>query len=791
MFRHINDEYPCRTFIKGETGYSIGYPIQFSATAKEAYKPAIAGEHFLFSWKLDSNLWTPFSPESLFKASSSQLKTGTHTISVCARDEEGYTDPTPATLSFYIHTQPLQEKSWFLFGVALVFGIVLILSGIAFFTTRKLTKYTASLEEIIQQRTCDLRESEQRLQTILNNSPALISLKDIKGNYVLVNRAYERFIKTPLKEIIGKNDYSFFPEAYAKQFLMNDQFVFKSKIPMEFEETIKENNQMLTFISTKVPLFDDQGEPFAISSISLDITARKEAEKAVQQAEELFRILVENSLAGIYILQKGRILYCNPRFAEIFTYTQSELLSINMVENLVAPDCQEMVNSTIQKSLLKQQNSNHYIFTGCCKDQSQITVEAISAPISYQGQPTIIGTILDITARKKAEEEKKVLEDQLRQSQKMEAIGQLAGGIAHDFNNLLTIIIGYSSILKNHIHSEDTKPFTILSEIINAADQAASMTGQLLAFSRKQILNPEILSLNMVIDGLTSMMKRLLGEQIQVEIIMDTELGYVKTDPIQIKQVILNMAINARDAMPKGGILTITTQNTFLDADFVKTHIDITPGHYALTTISDTGVGISQTILPRIFEPFFTTKKMNKGTGLGLSMAYGIIKQSGGHIWVTSDINKGTSFSIILPLIHAQQVQAEKSPPMKIPTKGKETILLVEDEEAVKDLTKEILKDYGYNVIDTSSPKEALQIYQANQNDIKLVLSDIVMPKLSGPEMMKEIYTVNAKAKVIYMSGYTADMIVKHGILDNGINFIQKPFTPEMLAQKIRKFLDQ
>ena len=791
VFRYIKDEYPCSTFIQGETDFVTGTSIQFTFTAKEAYSPYASKEHFQYSWKLDSSPWTHFSPENGVQISPSQINHGSHTIQVRSRDEESCIDQTPAKKTFYVHSKPLQEKSWFLAAVTFIFGIILVLSAIAFITTRKLAKYTSSLETIVQQRTEALLESEQRLHTILSNSATLISLKDTKGHYILTNRTYEKFVNASLQDILGKTDFDFFAETYANQFINNDRLVLETKTPMEFEETIVKKGQTITLISTKAPLFDDNGEPFAISSISTDITARKEAEKALQQAEELFRILVENSLVGIYILQSERILYCNPRFAEIFKYSQHDMFSMNLVENLVTPECQPLVYENIKKNLQNTHSKTHYIFTGQCKNQDQIVVEAITAPIFYQGKPAIIGTILDITDRKKAEEEKKNLEGQLRQSQKMEAIGQLAGGIAHDFNNLLTIIIGYSSILKNHLHTNDAKPFTILAEIKNAADQAASMTSQLLAFSRKQILNPETLSLNMVIDGLTSMMKRLLGEQIQIEIHQDKNLGFVKADPVQMKQVILNLAINARDAMPEGGMLTIKTNKTCLDEEYAKKHIDITPGHYAQITIADTGSGIAQSIIPRIFEPFFTTKEMDKGTGLGLSMVYGIVKQSGGHIWVESEINKGTVFHIVLPLIHILSSIPEDTQAPHQPAKGRETILLVEDEEAVRELTREILMDFGYHVIDTNSPEEAIRIYQKSQDMIRLILSDVVMPKMCGPEMMKEIYTINPQVKVIYMSGYTDDTITKYGIMNQGVNFIQKPFTPELMAEKVRQFLDQ
>jgi len=380
---------------------------------------------------------------------------------------------------------------------------------------------------------------------------------------------------------------------------------------------------------------------------------------------------------------------------------------------------------------------------------------------------------------------------QLRQAQKMEAIGRLAGGVAHDFNNLLTVIRGYSRMLLDRASGAVGHEFRGgLERIDDAADRAASLTSQLLAFSRRQVLQPKIFNLNALVQNLEKMLRRLIGEDIEMRTVLAADLGSVRADRSQIEQVIMNLVVNSRDAMPKGGKLTVETSNVFLDEAYAQRHQTVQPGRYVLLAVSDTGVGIDPENLSRIFEPFFTTKEMGKGTGLGLSMVYGIIKQSGGNIWVYSEQGRGTSFKIYLPLVNAPIDSPSAEQARKENSRGTETILLVEDDEQVRELAREALSVSGYEVLVAETPKAAIAVCRGHKSRIDLLLTDVVMPGISGPELAVQVTAVRPELKVLYMSGYTAQAIVHHGELDADTFFIQKPFTPSSLSAKVREVLN-
>ncbi len=392
--------------------------------------------------------------------------------------------------------------------------------------------------------------------------------------------------------------------------------------------------------------------------------------------------------------------------------------------------------------------------------------------------------------RKRAEEALLKSEEQLRQAQKMEAIGQLAGGIAHDFNNLLTAINGYSDLTIRKLERHDPLRRN-LEEIRKAGDRAASLTRQLLAFSRKQVLQPKILDLNSVISELQKMLQRLIGEDVELRTVLDPELGRIKADPGQIEQVIMNLAVNARDAMTEGGKLTIETVNVSLDAEYSGQHASAVPGPYVMLVVTDTGVGMSEATQKRIFEPFFTTKELGKGTGLGLSTVYGIVKQSGGYIWVYSETGMGTAFKIYLPRVDESAEEYRRSSGAEYSLQGNETILLAEDEEMVRKLASQVLKMYGYKVLESANGGGALSICEHHTGPIDLVITDVVMPEMSGREVAERVSLLRPEMKVLFMSGYTDNAIVHQGILDPKANFIQKPFSPTSLALKVRQVLDK
>jgi PAS domain S-box-containing protein len=385
--------------------------------------------------------------------------------------------------------------------------------------------------------------------------------------------------------------------------------------------------------------------------------------------------------------------------------------------------------------------------------------------------------------------ERKLLQDQLIQAQKMESIGRLAGGVAHDFNNLLTVISGYSELLLAR-RGIGNPVLGHVTEIQRAAARAASLTRQLLAFSRQQVLEPQVLDLNVIISNTDKMLRRLIGEDIELVTIAGTALGRVKADAGQMEQVVMNLAVNARDAMPKGGRLTIETANVELDEAYARRHVAVKPGPHVMLAMSDTGMGMDSETQARIFEPFFTTKEKGKGTGLGLATVYGIVKQSGGNIYVYSNLGHGTTFKIYLPRVDGalESVNTPKAR-TEVP-QGCETVLLVEDEESVRSLLQGILRSNGYTVLEASRGEEALGICEGHKGAIHLLLADVVMPQMSGRELAERLISTRPQMKVLYMSGYTDDAVVRHGVLESNAAFLQKPFTPEILARKVRLVLD-
>jgi len=401
----------------------------------------------------------------------------------------------------------------------------------------------------------------------------------------------------------------------------------------------------------------------------------------------------------------------------------------------------------------------------------------------------MLGVATDITARKRAEEALNASEEQLRQAQKMEAVGKLAGGVAHDFNNLLTVINGHTDLALRNL--DGTHPiYRKLTAIKEAGGRAASLTRQLLAFSRKQILQPKVLDLNQVVFETNKILRPLIGEDIDLLIGPAPDLGKVKADPNQLEQVLMNLAVNARDSMPKGGKLTIETDNVYVDEAYASRHFSVTPGHYVVLAITDTGCGMNEATQSRIFEPFFTTKEVGKGTGLGLSTVYGIVKQSGGYVWVYSEVGRGTTFKIYLPRVDSPSEELKLRPAEVELRAGTETVLLVEDEETVRDMTREILQESGYQVLEARHGQEALRIAGQYPGAIHLMLSDVVMPQMSGRELAEQLTPLRKDMKVLYMSGYTDDAIVHHGVLEAGVAFIEKPFTPNGLARKVRETLN-
>jgi PAS domain S-box-containing protein len=457
-----------------------------------------------------------------------------------------------------------------------------------------------------------------------------------------------------------------------------------------------------------------------------------------------------------------------------------DVLRMNLGQ-ILAPEYSALAREMLQDA--SEEGPRTYEVEIVTRRDGRLRVDLGTTLIERAGKPPEVqGIGRDITRHRR-------LEDQLRHAQKMEAAGRLAGGVAHDFNNLLTVISGFGQLVLGRLESTDPK-YPHLSEILKAADRGATLTRQLLAFSRQQVLQPQVLDLNVTLANIDRMLRHLIGEDVELSIVPGPALGRVKADPGEIDQVILNLAVNARDAMPHGGRLTLQTENVNLDEARAAGHYPIRPGQYVLLTVSDTGSGMDAETQKHIFEPFFTTKEQGKGTGLGLATVHGIVHQSGGYIYVYSELGNGSCFKIYLPRVDQVAEPAESRQAIEHHARGTETILVVEDEAMVRDLTLEVLKESGYTVISAERPDDALRICAQNQGPIDLLLTDVVMPGMSGLELAERLKPERPTMKVLYVSGYTADAVARRGMSDPKTAFLQKPFAPGALVRKVREVLE-
>ena len=523
-----------------------------------------------------------------------------------------------------------------------------------------------------------------------------------------------------------------------------------------------------------------------IVCVCRDLSQHQQAEKARADAETKYRMLVEHVNAITYIAEigiNGKWFYISPQVENILGYTPEEWLALSSNwDQHIHPDDLSIVIAA------EEQSMNGFPFQAEFrvrrKDGREVWLSDTAVIVQgSDSHPVMEGIMVDIT-------ERKALETQLQQSRKMEAVGRLAGGIAHDFNNLLTIISGYTemALSRPHLPSE---AHADIERIENASGRAAALVRQLLAFSRKQVLQPKILDLNKIVLNLDSLLRRLMDERIEMVTRVKDDLGKVKADPAQVEQVIMNLVVNARDAMPEGGRLVVETCNTDLDANYAVDHVSVRPGHYVMLAVSDTGVGMDRQTVAHIFEPFFTTKESGRGTGLGLSTVYGIVKQSGGYIWVYSEPGKGSTFKVYLPRVDEAPEPASLGQTSPRALRGTETILIVEDEEAVRELIQTVLTEKGYDVISSLDPQHAERIAASYAGEIHLLLTDMVMPGASGRELAERISAKRRDIRVLFMSGYTDNVITSGGMLEEGLAFLQKPFSPAALVQKVREVLSQ
>jgi PAS domain S-box-containing protein len=531
------------------------------------------------------------------------------------------------------------------------------------------------------------------------------------------------------------------------------------------------------------PIYDESGNMIAGFSAFADITERKRAEEATRESEARYRSLIQHSGEAIYLLYNRKFEIVNNKFERMFGVTLRDVNAPTFdFINMVAPKSRPVVEERAKRLGAGEQLEPTYEFTAITSDGKEVDLEATVSYIKYKDGIATQGILRDITERNR-------LEEQLRQSQKMEAIGRLAGGVAHDFNNLLTVIIGYSELLLGHDLPRDAQDQ--INEIMRAGESAKRLTSQLLAFSRKQIAQPKLVGVNALLNEHNKMLRRLLGENIEIVTELEAATDTVLIDPGQIEQVVMNIAVNARDAMPFGGTLRIRTTNAELREGTGLRLPYVTPGSYLALLISDTGVGMNETVRSRVFEPFFTTKGRDKGTGLGLSTVYGIVKQNNGFIDVSSQPNEGTTFNILLPIADPTSARDGIARLESSDVRGTETVLLVEDDEGVRSYMMSILERQGYTVLPAAHGEEALRIHREHPRTIDLVVTDVVMPIMSGRELVDHLHATQPDLKCIFVSGYTDDAIVHHGVLDEGVVLIQKPFSRQALLAKIRDVLDK
>jgi PAS domain S-box-containing protein len=624
-----------------------------------------------------------------------------------------------------------------------------------------------------------------RFRKAVESSGEVVFLTDPKGIITWINPEFTGLYGYSPSEVVGLHTPRLLksglmaPKVY-EQFW--HEILKKQTVKAEFINRTKDG-RLVTIEGSANAVLDEHEAILGFVAIQRDVSARKEIERRLRESEELYRTLVETSPDGIVLAGlDGTIQLCNPTLVAMSgCATAADLVGRNALQ-LLAEEDRTRAPDIFEKAREGRQSPSHMEFHLERKDGIHIPCELnFSVVRSEDGQPRgFLGVLRDITSRKK-------LEAQLLQAQKMEAIGRLAGGISHDFNNLLTAILGYTDLISGDPRTPQGLQQD-LQAIRKASERATSLTRQLLAFSRRQILQPKTIDLNSTIAETDKMLRRLIGEDIQLITMLDPDLSPIRADPGQIEQVILNLAVNGRDAMPHGGVLTIETRNVTLDEDDARSWL-IQPGPYVLLSVRDTGTGMDAGTQSHMFEPFFTTKEQGKGTGLGLSTVYGIVKQSGGHILVRSEQGKGTVFRLYLPSAHEEAGRTEKAAsPAPSPQPG-QTILLVEDEEWVRSMMNRALSASGYSILQAGDGSEALELADHFGGRIHLLLTDLVMPRMGGVELARILATKDPHLKILYLSGYS-DQAITQDSLDAGRSFLQKPFTPDALVKAVRELLD-
>jgi len=629
-----------------------------------------------------------------------------------------------------------------------------------------------------------LLEREELFHLINENAADMIAVVDMNGKRIYNSLSYQRVLGYSPEELQASSAFEqIHPDDRERVKKAADEARL-SGIGKTLEYRLRhKNGEWLVLESTSSVIRNDRGEPEKLVIVNRDVSERKRAEEALRRSETGFKSVVEDAPYGIYRASTaGHLLQVNPALQKMLGYELTkDLLGRNLAAEIFRHSGEY---DRLIELLTRTEEIKDVEMEWNRKDATTITVRCSGRRVDDEnGAPAYFEVFAeDVT-------EKRVLEKQLRMAQKMEAIGRLSGGIAHDFNNLLGVIIGYSRVLKRELGANNVL-YEHALEIEKAGNRAASLTKQLLAFSRQQVLTPAILNLNSLASDMEKMLPQLLGEDVEVSLILDPALGNVKADQSQIEQVIMNLAVNARDAMPMGGKLKIETSNVQLDEAYARLHPGSKVGSFVLLAVTDTGTGMDTATLSHIFEPFFTTKERGKGTGLGLATVYGIVKQSNGYTGVDSAPGKGTSFQIYLPRDAGQSVVEEPEPYSADKLRGSETILLVEDSEPLRKLVKTFLDSAGYRVFSADSGESALEVSTSIGRPLDLLLTDVVMPGMNGRVLAEHLLPRQQGMKVLYMSGYTDSFIAGHGVLDPATHLLHKPFTEEVFLRKVREVLD-
>jgi PAS domain S-box-containing protein len=653
-------------------------------------------------------------------------------------------------------------------------------------------QFVCLLRDITERKRTELslRESEDRFRRLLDLAPLPLGLVSTDGVITFRNQRFLNVFGYTAEDVPTVSEWCerAYPDPEYRQSLIR-RWNAIVEVAIAEGSDIEPTEANITCKSGEVRIVEVSGIAFGDKLLTtfIDITERKRTEQSLRESEQRFRNVVEGAPVGMFIETDGLFQYLNPAALALFGAERADQVVGQTVADRIHPDSRAAVGERSRQICDELRVAPFLEERYLRLDGTELDVEVTARPFVFQERNSAIVFARDITERKREEEKSRDLQLQLHQSQKMEAVGRLAGGIAHDFNNLLMVIQSFTEMLQGSLPGNSPLQRNT-REIMKAAKRGASLTSQMLAFSRKQIIAPVVLDLNTVIHETAKMLKRIIGEDIEFRVESAESLWTIEADPAQIAQILMNLCVNSRDAMPQGGTLLIATANATVGEGSNGRESRVSPGDYVRLSVSDTGTGISKEHQEKIFEPFFTTKEVGKGTGLGLAMVYGIVEQSGGHVFVESELSQGSRFTIYLPRVEGEPV-LDYSANTETQTRGTETVLVAEDDDALREAMCEYLRSLGYLVLAASSSQQTLSVAR-QQGHIDLLLTDVVMPGMNGRELSQTLAAQRPDLKTIHMSGYTDDALLRHGVEEMGIRFLQKPFRLSTLARKVRETLE-